>query len=125
MQQKRCYASEAEEQAAVIVWWRYASRKYGVPECALMHIANEGTSSAARGRLQKKQGLRAGAADLFLAVPRGGRCGLWIEMKRVDGRARPEQTAFLERMRNLGYDGVVCHGAGQAVDHIHAYMTKG
>lgn len=117
-------ASEAQEQAAVIDWWRFACRKYGVPEFALFHIANEGTRSAARGRLQKRQGVRAGVADLFLSVPRGGRGGLWIEMKRKGGRVRPEQREFLSNMQALGYEGAVCHGADEARVKIAEYMAQ-
>lgn len=118
--------SEAEEQAAVIEWWRLVCRKYGVPECALLHIANEGTGSAARGRLQKKQGVRAGVSDLFLSVPRGGCGGLWIEMKcRIGGYVRPEQKEFLSQMQALGYDCAVCRGAEAARQKIHAYMIQG
>ena len=117
-------ATEAQEQTAVISWWRYACRIYGVPECALLHIANEGTRSAARGRLQKKQGVRAGVSDLFLSVPRGTFSGLWIEMKRKGGRVRPEQREFLGHMQTLGYDGAVCHGFDEARRKIVAYMTQ-
>lgn len=121
---KKPVASEAQEQMAVIDWWRFAHKKYGVPECSLLHVANEGTGSAARGRLQKKQGVRAGVADLFLSVPRGGRGGLWIEMKRKGGRVRPEQREFLTQMQSLGYDGAVCHGAEEARSVITAYMAQ-
>ena len=123
-QEKKLVASEAQEQSAVVEWWRFAHKKYGVPEVALLHIANEGTGSVVRGCLQKRQGVRAGVADLFLSVPRGGRAGLWIEMKRKDGQVRPEQREFLEKMRDLGYDGVVCHGAEAAIEKIHAYMMQ-
>ena len=122
-QEKKLVASEAQEQAAVIEWWRFACRKYGVPEVALLHIANEGTGSVVRGRLQKRQGVRAGVADLFLSVPRGGFSGLWLEMKRKDGWVRPEQREFLIRMQELGYDCAVCRGAEAAREKIHAYMT--
>lgn len=121
---KKPVASEAQEQVAVIDWWRFAHKKYGVPECSLLHVANEGTGSAARGRLQKKQGVRAGVADLFLSVPRGAFSGLWLEMKRQGGRVRPEQLDFLQTMRALGYDTAVCPGAEAARQKIHAYMTQ-
>lgn len=121
---KKPVASEAQEQAAVIEWWRFACKKYGVPEVALLHVANEGTGSVVRGRLQKRQGVRAGVADLFLSVPRGGRAGLWIEMKRKNGQVRPEQREFLNQMQELGYDCAVCRGAEAACEKIHAYMTQ-
>lgn len=119
---KKPVASEAQEQAAVIEWWRFACRKYGVPEVALLHVANEGTGSVVRGRLQKRQGVRAGVADLFLSVPRGVFSGLWIEMKRKDGMVRPEQREFLSKMKALGYDCAVCRGAEAAREKIHAYL---
>lgn len=121
---KKPVASEAQEQAAVIEWWQYACRQYGVPECSLLHIANEGTGSAVRGRLQKRQGVRAGVADLFLSVPRGAFSGLWIEMKRKGGRVRPEQREFLSQMQTLGYEGAVCFGADAARAVIAEYMTQ-
>ena len=122
--EKKTVASEAQEQTAVIDWWRFAHKKYGVPECSLLHVANEGTGSAVRGRLQKRQGVRAGVADLFLSVPRGAFSGLWIEMKRKDGWVRPEQREFLNQMQELGYDCAVCRGAEAAREKIHAYMTQ-
>lgn len=123
--EKKPVASEAQEQMAVIDWWRFAHKKYGVPECSLLHVANEGTGSAARGRLQKKQGVRAGVADLFLSVPRGGFGGLWIEMKvRIGGRVRPEQREFLSQMQQLGYDCAVCRGAESALEKIIDYMAQ-
>lgn len=121
---KKPVASEAQEQAAVIEWWQYACRQYGVPECSLLHIANEGTGSAVRGRLQKRQGVRAGVADLFLSVPRGAFSGLWIEMKRKGGRVRPEQREFLNHMQVLGYKGAVCFGADSARAVITEYMAQ-
>lgn len=121
---EKLVATEAQEQAAVIEWWRFACRKYGVPEAALLHVANEGTGSVVRGRMQKRQGVRAGVADLFLSVQRGGYGGLWIEMKRQRGRVRPEQRDFLQTMRALGYDTAVCPGAEAARQKIHAYMTQ-
>lgn len=123
VEQKKAVVSEAQEQAAVIRWWGLVCGRYGVPELCLMHIANEGTRSAARGRLMKSQGVRAGVSDLFLSVPRGGFCGLWVEMKRKGGRVRPEQREFLRNMQALGYEGVVCHGADEARAVITAYMT--
>ena len=121
---KKPVVSESQEQQAVISWWHFACRKYSVPEVALLHIANEGTGSVVRGRLQKRQGVRAGVADLFLSVPRGGRAGLWIEMKRKDGQVRPEQREFLNQMQELGYDCAVCRGAEAAREVITAYMTQ-
>ena len=60
----------------------------------LIHIPNEGKRSLAEGRRQKALGLTRGVFDLFFASPRGGFCGLWIEVKSKGGRISKEQKAF-------------------------------
>ncbi len=52
-----------------------------------------------------------GASDLFIACPRGGKFGLWVEMKENRTYHPSErrkttwmaQEAFQERMRSQGY----------------------
>ena len=117
--------SEAQEQQALIQWWRLAHGKYGVGEHLLLHVANEGTGSAVRGRIQKRMGLRAGCPDLFLAVPCGEFSGLWLEMKRRDGgRVSPEQADFLLSLKTMGYAAEVCRGAEKAIQAIDKYLRQ-
>ena len=118
-------ASEAQEQRAVIDWWRLACRRYGVPEHLLLHIPNEGTGNAIRGRQQKLLGVRKGCPDLLLAVPAGGHHGLWIEMKRRKGRTSLEQDRFMDVLREQGYACEVCRGVDDACKAITAYMRPG
>lgn len=115
---------ETEEQAAVIEWWGLKCKAWGVPDRLLYHIANEGTRSAARGRLQKKQGVRAGCPDLCLSVARGGFFGLYIEMKRLGGRLTPEQKEFHADLREQGYRVDTCYGAESAIETITEYMLS-
>lgn len=106
-------------------WWRIVHGKYGVGEHLLMHVANEGTGSVVRGRMQKRMGLRAGCPDLFLAVPCGGFSGLWIEMKRREGgKVSPEQAEFLLSLKTMGYACEVCRGANKAMEVINDYLRQ-
>ena len=116
--------SETEEQAAVIAWWGLKCKAWKIPPHLLFHIANEGSGSAVRGRLQKRQGVRAGCPDLCLSVARGGFFGLYVEMKRNGGRCTPEQKAFHEDLRAQGYRVEVCYGAQAAIDTITHYMLS-
>ena len=118
-------ASEAQEQQALMQWWRLAHGKYGVAENMLMHIANEGSGSVVRGMRQKRLGLRKGCPDLFLAVPCGEFSGLWIEMKRREGgRVSPEQAYFLLSLKTMGYAAEVCRGAEKAIQAIDKYLRQ-
>ena len=112
------------EQAAVVTWWRFACRKYGVPEEALLRVSEGAEESGVRRALFRRQGARRGAADLFLAVPRGGRFGLWLSVKRRGMRMRPEERDFLCNMTSLGYDAAVCRSRDEAEQRIHAYLVQ-
>lgn len=49
------------------------------------------------------EGAVPGAADLFLSVPSGDLCGLYIEMKTPKGRQGPEQVEFEQEVLEQGY----------------------
>ena len=115
---------ETDEQAAVIEWWAWKSKAWGIPPRLLFHIPNEGSGSAVRGRLQKRQGVRAGCPDLCLTVARGGFFGLFVEMKRKAGRLTDEQKVFQDDLRAQGYRVETCYGADQAMDVITNYMLS-
>jgi len=116
---------EHREQVALMHWWRYEHVRYGIPLFALLSIPNAGMGrNAVQGARLKAEGVRAGVSDLFLAVSRDGKHGLWIELKAMEGRVSTEQVTFLEGMRALGYAGTVCYGADEAIKFIKAYLGE-
>ena len=70
----------------------------------------------------KREGVKAGVSDIFVAVPRGDYHGMFIEIKTEKGRLSPAQTAFLARQARLGYSAVVAHGVREAIDAIAGYL---
>jgi hypothetical protein len=72
----------------------------------------------------KAEGAKKGVLDLFLPVARNGYHGLYIEMKRADGKGRmtPEQKEFSEDQTNAGYLCVLCNGSDEAMAEIKTYM---
>ena len=116
--------TEAQHQEALFQWWGVVHRKYGLPECALLHIPNEGKRSVAAAMKLKRQGLRKGVSDILLCAHAGKWHGLWIELKRMGGRATDEQIAFIDAMRECGYDGAVCYGWDEARDVIMDYLGQ-
>lgn len=62
--------------------------------------------------------------DLFLALPRGGYAGLWIEMKARGGQSTVEQFLWLKKLDNVGYVATTCFSFGQAKDTVVKYLNK-
>lgn len=115
------YSTEAQEQAALFRWTQYARGKY--PELALLfHVPNEGARSTVTGAHLKQQGMKRGVPDLFLPVARDEYHGLFIEMKRKNGKTTQEQEWWLERLQAQGYKAVVCYGWDEARKELEEYL---
>ena len=67
------------------------------------HIPNGGLRTAREASALKSQHVKPGVSDYFLALPRGGYHGLWMELKTLTGSVRPEQTEWLALMAAAGY----------------------
>ncbi|HIT69647.1 MAG TPA: VRR-NUC domain-containing protein [Candidatus Aphodomonas merdavium] len=116
--------SESVEQRALMQW--AAMQRGKRPELALLyHIPNEGKRSAAQGARMRAEGLRAGVPDLCLPVARGKCHGLYIEMKRIGGKATPEQLGWLDALRAQGYAVAICQGWESAANVIESYLKEG
>ena len=115
--------TEHEEQKALMDWWRWYAPACGVDERLLMAIPNAGKRSRATGRWFKAEGLRKGAPDMLLAVPRGRWHGLFVENKRrAGGRVSEEQEDMLALLAAQGYHVTVCRGWDEARATIQQYM---
>jgi hypothetical protein len=87
------------------------------------HFANQRKCSWYQGKLLKSMGVKAGVADLFLAVPKNGKSGLWLELKTKKGRLTQHQIDFLERKSNLGYVAAAVWGQEDAKHYILNYLS--
>ena len=59
-------------------------------------LAGDARQRAIQMAKMKRMGFKNGVSDCFLAVPKGGFAGLWIEMKRRQlGVVREGQSIFL------------------------------
>lgn len=119
---KRLLPTEGEEQARLFSWCKMHEREW--PELALLfHIPNGGSRGKAEAGRFKAEGVKAGVPDLMLPVARGESHGLFVEMKRQDGgRVRPEQKEWMERLRQQGYQAVVCRGWEGASEALVKYL---
>lgn len=110
--------TEHAEQVALFAWAEH------LPELKLMHaIPNGGKRDIRTAAMLKAEGVKPGVPDIFLPIPRGGKHGLYIELKRRKyGRVTPEQAAWIDALCRQGYQCAVCHGWEAARDEIIEYM---
>ena len=117
--QKTFYASEKAEQAAFVRWLQLRN----IPHVAHMTGVNLYGNFALINTLKQVGCLIPGIPDLFIPVPKDGKHGIWIEMKKEKGGVvSPEQREWLEARAADGYATAVCHGADEAIKIIQDYL---
>jgi len=120
--------TEHEEQVALFQWAAANEERY--PGLAnLFSVPNGGYRPMVTAAQLKAEGQKPGVPDCFLAVPRPGvngkgYHGLFLELKRSDrsNHATPLQKEWIERLRQWGYQAVVCYGAQEAIEVIKTYL---
>ena len=119
--------SEHDEQVAVIEWFELKWPKLAM--CLMAYPS--GAIIGGKNKFKiinklKREGWRNGVSDLFLAIPKGGYHGLWLEMKDHDKTKRSvskEQWDHLDLMKNQGYFASWAAGAEKAMSIIEEYMN--
>jgi hypothetical protein len=119
---KRQGNEESLAQQALIKWWSVACKTYQIPERLLFSIPNGGRRDPLAMIFLKREGLRPGVCDLFLAVPGKTTHGLFIEMKTPTGKTSTEQMLFALDVQMFGYTAVVCRSTDEARKVISEYI---
>lgn len=87
----------------------------------VIHIPNEGKRTVMYGKHLKDMGMRPGVADLFIAMPRRGYNGAWIELKSKYGILSEHQANFLNDMSAQNFFTKVCSSVDSALEVIQWY----
>ena len=112
--------SESSIQKAVMEWVRLDP----ILRMCIIHIPNEGKRTSRYGKSLKEMGMRPGVADLFIAMPRKGYNGAWIELKSKNGVLSNTQMEFLDDMRNQNYFTTTSHSIDEAIALIRWYCFE-
>lgn len=73
----------------------------------------------------KAEGFKNGVSDLFLAVPMGGKSGMFLEMKaqkKPMSSLSVEQRMHLKLMEEMGYAAEWAAGSDEAITITKEYM---
>ena len=116
--------TESVEQQNLFRWARLQSGAH--PELALLyHIPNEGKRSVHTGRRMRAEGLKRGVPDICLPVARGGKHGLYVELKRLRGsKTSDDQREWLAALEAQGYAVALCKGWEAAAEVITKYINQ-
>lgn len=116
--------TEDNHQAALFCWAALPEVQARYPEFQrlLFAIPNGGERNIKVAAKMKATGTKADVSDICLAVARRGYHGLFIELKKDGGRARPGQVAFLDAAKAEGYCAELRVGWEAARDLILWYM---
>ena len=96
------------------------------PEIAHLVMASAGgvRTSMSQAVKMKSMGYRKGTPDIFVAVPKGGRHGLFLELKAIGGKASPEQNIMLANLQAQGYAAAMVVGFEQVKATLTAYLSQ-
>ena len=115
--------SEYHEHVAVISWANSVLGLY--PELALLyHPASGEYRPKPTARRLKAMGVKPGVPDLHLPVPRGGYCGLWVELKYGSNKPTANQTWWIGQLTALGHKCYICWSFEEAVRIITEYLAE-
>lgn len=113
--------TEHEEQKKLFTWAKMQSAKH--PQLSMMFsIPNGGHRNIVTATKLKAEGVKSGVPDIFLAVPIGGDCGLWIEMKSAKGKLSENQKEWINALSSSGYQCAVCYSFAEAQAIIIKYL---
>lgn len=113
--------SEHDEQTSVFAWKNMLQNKY-VELGMLFAVPNAGKRSIGAARYYLAEGLQPGVPDIFLPVPKNGKCGLVIEMKVKPNKVTPEQKWWLASLESFGWKTSVCYSADEAIKVVCDYL---
>ena len=86
-------------------------------------IPNGGLRHPRVGNALKAEGLKAGAADLFIVLANNTHHGLFIEVKFADGKQQPNQKKFQSMVEHHGYCYKIVRSLDDLIDVLRIFKS--
>lgn len=119
---KKIVPLEYIEQKNFITWCHYDPEIKG----CVIHIPNGGKRSITEAIRFKNMGVKAGVPDIFIPIPVGNFHGLWIELKRSNGKDKDvslNQAEWILKLQRQGYYVAVAFGCEHAIEITKFYLS--
>lgn len=93
-----------------------------LPEKLIFAVPNGGSRNPIEAANLKRQGVKAGIADVILLIPRKGFASLCMEFKTDKGKQSDEQKEFQRQAEMHGSKYVVVRSVGSAIETVKEYL---
>jgi hypothetical protein len=120
---KKYTYKESDEQSAFFDWLDIDPAMRKVSQVS-MAIPNARRSSWFMGKKRKREGVRAGVPDVFIAWPHGKYHGLFIEHKVKDEKPSKVQIKRMGFFTEVGYHCVVSYSADESIEAVKKYIGE-
>ncbi len=113
--------TEHQIQCLIIEWASY--QKHPAFDY-LFAIPNGGTRNIITAVSLKKEGVKRGVPDLFLAYPSQHYSGLFLELKKdFKAKASKYQEQWIEKLNEVNYLAMIGHGFDESINIISDYLA--
>ena len=113
--------TEHGHQTALFAWAALNAKAYPMLKW-MFAIKNVEKGGKIAGAMAKAEGVKAGVSDIFLPYAKNGYHGLFIEMKKPDGKASTIQLEFQSDMSTIDYACCIAYSWAEARDYILLYL---
>lgn len=93
-----------------------------IPEKLIFAVPNGGSRNKIEAANLKRQGVKAGIADVILLIPKKGFACLCLEFKTKTGRQSAEQKEFQKQAEMCGSRYVIVRSVKEAIDEVKSYL---
>ncbi len=114
--------TESQHQKALFDWIR-TQHSRDSRYSKIFAIPNGGKRDARTAANLKREGVLSGVWDIFVPIPNGEHCGLWIEMKAGRNKLTANQKQFREGL-SAYYKFAVCYDWIEAKTVIEEYLKQ-
>jgi len=113
--------TEHQIQSSFFQWIRIARKDL---EPYIFAIPNGGLRSKWAGAKLKREGLKPGVFDIFIAIPNARWHGLWLEFKAGKNKLTDNQIIFMNNMVKNNYECAVCYSFEAAKAFLEIYLGE-
>ncbi len=93
-----------------------------LPDKLLFAVPNGGSRHKIEAANMKRQGVKAGVADVILQIPKKGFASLCLEFKTKTGRQSKEQREYQRQVEMAGSKYVVVRSVEEAIGEMRMYL---